>query len=74
MRALSLVQLQRAGQSIENLFGHPGQVTPLQPHVVIGRHPGQHGDLFSAQTRHPPVRATVRRQTGLLWGDLRAPG
>ena len=74
MRAFGLVQLKSAGQRFEHLFGHPGQVAPLQPHVVVDGDPGQHGDLFPAQTGHPAVRAAVYRQSGLLRGDLRAPG
>lgn len=39
---------------LEHLVGDGVLPTLLEPAVVIGAQPGEHGELLLAQTRHPP--------------------
>lgn len=46
MGSLGIVELQRAGERLENTLGRTGQVPPLDPDVVIHRDTGQQRHLF----------------------------
>jgi hypothetical protein len=69
VRPFGLVELQRPGQRIQHGLGDAAEVAPFESGVVLDAHPGQIGDLATAQPGHPPV-AAVGRQAGPLGGDL----
>lgn len=71
MGALGVVQLQRAGDGLEDGGGGTGQVAPFEFRVVLDAHVGQCGDLTPAQSGHAPSR--FGRQVDLLRGYLRSP-
>jgi hypothetical protein len=48
---LGLVQLQRTGQSIDDLRAGPGLLAAFQAGVVVDADPGQGGQLLAAQSR-----------------------
>jgi pimeloyl-ACP methyl ester carboxylesterase len=73
MGALRLVELQGAGDALEDALGRAGCPAALQPDVVVDADSGQERDLFPAQPGHAAV-AAVGGQPGLLRGDPRAPG
>jgi hypothetical protein len=54
---LRLIELQRAGEGIQDLDGHAGEVSALHPRVVLDADPGEHGHLFAAQAGHPATPA-----------------
>ena len=72
MGALGVVQVQRAGERVEDRGGHPGDRAALELGVVLDADPGQGGDLGAAQPRDPAL-ADVG-QAGVGGGDLRASG
>ncbi len=72
MRALSVVEAQRACERVEDLIGGAGGVPALQALAVLDAHTGERGDLFASQAGHAPL--TVARQAGLVGRDLRSPG
>src|SRR4029453_4152424 len=57
---------------VQDLVGDPAGVAALQTRVVLDRDPGQQRHLFAAQPGDPPV-AAVRREAGVLGGELGAP-
>ncbi len=65
MRALSLVEPQRAGERFKHGVGGAACVTPLQPGVVVDADPGQQRDFLAAQSRDAPV-AAIGGQASLL--------
>lgn len=65
---LGLVELQRPGQGVEDLLGHPAQVAALHADVVVHAHPGQERHLLPAQSLHAAIPA-VDRDGGLLRRD-----
>ena len=69
--AFGVVELQRAGDGVQDALGDPGGVAAFEAGVVLHAHPGEHRDLDPAQPRHaaPPGR----RQARLGGGDLGAP-
>lgn len=66
------VQLQGAGDGVEDAGRHPGELAALEPSVVLDAHPGEAGDLAAAQSGHPAL--SDDGHAGLLGGDLRAAG
>lgn len=50
MGSLGVVELQGPGEGVEDLFGDPGEVSPLEPDVVVGADTGEEGDLLAAQS------------------------
>ena len=43
--------------------GDTGEVSALEPGVVVDAHPGEHGDLFAAQAGNPTARAGLGSPT-----------
>ena len=72
VRALGVVKLKRAGQSLQHTFRHPVHVPALEAGVVRDADAGEDGDLLAAQAGH--ATSTVGRQSGLLWCDPAAAG
>ena len=68
-----LVQLQRPGDSAEDLVGDAGDVAFLQPRVVVDRDAGEHRDFLPAQPGHAPAPA-IQRHPRLIGSDLGAAG
>jgi len=73
MAAFGLVELQRAGERLEDGLGHAGEVPTFQTRVVVRAHVGEESDFLTAQTGDAPVGA-VERQPSLLRGDPRPAG
>jgi hypothetical protein len=71
--AFGFVELQRAGQCVEDVVGDAAGVAAFELGVVVDADPGQHGDFLAAQARDAPVTA-VGGQAGLLRGDPGPPG
>ena len=65
MRALGLVELQRADEGLEHAVGDALRVAPLEPGVVLDADAGEQRDLLAAEPGDAPVTA-VRGQPGLL--------
>ncbi len=72
MHPVALVELQRAGDPVEDLLGDATHVAAFESDVVLGADPREQRDLFAAQSLDAPV-AAVGGQTGLLGGDPRPP-
>ncbi|KRE65661.1 hypothetical protein ASG92_16915 [Arthrobacter sp. Soil736] len=68
MRPLSLVELQRLRQCVQDALGNAAEFALFESGVVLGTHTGQGSDLAAAQPGNAAVPAVVR-QTGLLRGD-----
>src|SRR6185312_5452111 len=64
---LGLVEPERAGEGIENLDGDTGEVAALHSRVVLDTDPGEHGDLFPAQSGH--ATSTPADDARLVGGD-----
>ena len=73
MGLLDRVELERAGDGLQDAVGRVDERAALQPDVVVDAEPGQGGDLLAAQPRHPPL-APGHRQPGRLRADPRAAG
>ena len=43
----TIVELERAGDRLEDVLGHAADVALLQPGVPLGAHPREHGDLLA---------------------------
>jgi hypothetical protein len=71
--AFGVVEVQGAGDAVQDAVGGPRQVAALESHVVVERDAGQQCDLLAAQPFHPPVTAKGG-QPGLLGGDAGAAG
>ena len=54
VRALGLVELQRAGERLEHALGDAAHVAALEARVVRDADAGEHRDLLAAQPRHAP--------------------
>ena len=54
-----LVELQGPADAVQDGLGDAGRVAAFEPHVVLGAHPGEQGDLFAAQTLHAAAAAEV---------------
>jgi hypothetical protein len=70
---LSLVQLQRPGEGVQDAVGDAVQVPSLHLGVIVDAHSGQQRHLLAAQAGNPPV-AAVGGQAGLLGSDPGPPG
>lgn len=68
MGPFGVVELQGAGQRLEDGLRDPGEVAPFQAGVVVGAHPGEHGDLLAAQPLDA-APAAVERDPGLRGGQ-----
>jgi hypothetical protein len=55
------VELQRAGDGVQDTVGGIGERAALQADVVVDAEPGQCGDLFTAQPGHAPLAAGHRQ-------------
>jgi hypothetical protein len=71
--ALGLVELERAGDCLKHLLGHPGRVAALKARVVVGAYSSKERRLLAAKARNAPRATAVDRQSGLLRTDPRAP-
>jgi hypothetical protein len=71
--AFVVVELQGAGEGVEDVVGHGGLAALLDAAVVVGAQPGQHRELLLAQAGHP-ARAGERRHPGLGGGEPVAAG
>ena len=72
MRALRLVELERAGERLQHVLRHTARVAPLEPGVVVDADAGEQRDLLAAQPgtrRLPPYHG----QPGPLRSDPRTP-
>ncbi len=56
---LGLVELQGSTDPVQDGLGDPGPVAPFEPDVVLGAHPGQEGNLFTAQAFHAAASTEV---------------
>src|SRR6266571_5676333 len=66
---LGVVELQRVRDAADDALRDAGGVAALEPGVVLGRDPGEDGDLLAAQARDPPVLSPVHGQPGLRGAD-----
>jgi hypothetical protein len=58
VKALGVVELQGAGERIEDAVGGAAQVAALESHVVLDAHAGEHGDLFATKAGDAPLLAS----------------
>ena len=72
MRALGLVELERAGERLQHGLGDAAGVATLEPRVVIDADAGEDCDLFATETRDTP--RSIDLQARLLGCDPRSPG
>ena len=49
----AVVELEGAGEGVEDGGGHPGEGAALQPGVVLDADPGEGGDFSAPQAGHP---------------------
>ena len=68
MLAFGVVELQRAGDGVEDLGGGAVDGAAFELGVVLDAEPGERGDLAASQPGHPPVAAGG--QADLVRGDL----
>ena len=54
-----LVELQGAADAVEDRLGDAGRVAAFEAHVVLGAHPGEQGDLFTAKALDAAAAAEV---------------
>ena len=66
VRALGVVELQRASERFEHAVGGAGEVAALQARVVGGAHPGQDGDFLVPQTGHAALAVVGQADVGGL--------
>jgi hypothetical protein len=69
VRAFGVVELQGAGDAVDDALGDAGGAAALEPGVVVGRDAGQEGDLLAAQARDPPAVPAVDGEPRLLRAD-----
>jgi len=70
VRALGLVELERAAHGVEHVVGHAAGVAALETRVVLDADPREQRHLLAPQARHP-ARSAVGRETGMLRCQLR---
>ena len=68
VRALGVVELERARERFQHELGDAADVAALQSLVVLDAHTGERGDLLAAQAWHAAL--AVVGQTHLLGRDL----
>ena len=71
MGAFGVVELEGAGDRVENAGGDAAEGTAFELGVILNAHPGQGGDLAAPQPGHPALPGL--RYPGLLGGDLGTP-
>ena len=71
VRSFGVVELQRAGDGVQNGGGYAGNRAAFELGVVLDTDPGEGGDLAAAQPGHPA--SSDRRHPRLLRGDLGSP-
>jgi hypothetical protein len=71
VRALGVVELERAGQRLEHVLGDAAHVAALEPRVVRDADAGEYRDLLAPQPGD--AAAAVGRQPDLLRRDPRPP-
>ena len=54
-----VVQLQGAGERVENLLGGVALASLLEADVVVHAHPGEHRQFLSAEPRHAPAAVAL---------------
>ncbi|CAM5742566.1 hypothetical protein MAUB1S_01556 [Mycolicibacterium aubagnense] len=69
--AFGIVDLQRPRQRVQDAVGRADHNPAFEPNVVVGGHSGEHGDFFTAQSRHLSLSAEYLK-TCLLPGVTRA--
>ena len=69
--SLGLVEMQGAGDGVQDAFRGVDVASLLQAHVVVGADPGQLGELLAAQAGH--AAAAEVRQPDVLGAQPRAP-
>lgn len=67
MIGFGLVQLQSAGERIEDFQGDSGKVTTLHPCVILHADPGEQRDLLASKAWHASPAASS--EADLLRGD-----
>jgi hypothetical protein len=72
VRRFGFVEPEGMGNRVEHFIGYAGQVSALEPGVVVDADGGQGGHFFPPEPRHPPVAADD--QVYLLRGHLGPPG
>ncbi len=65
MSGFSVVEVQGAGEGVEDAGGDAGKVAAFEAGVVVHTHPGQQGDLFAAQSGDAPVAAERGESCGV---------
>jgi hypothetical protein len=68
---LGLVELEGAGDALEDAVGGAGEVPAFHPHVVVDADAGEQCHFLSTQALDAPV-SPVGGQAGLLWSEARA--
>ena len=63
-----IVELQGAGNTVDDALGHTRGVTTFEADVVLGRDAGQQRDLLSSQPGDSPAIPAVAGQSGRLRG------
>jgi hypothetical protein len=69
--AFGLVELERAGDGVQDGVGGAPEIAAFQTGVVLDADPGEEGDLLAAQTRHSPMPAPGRQPC--LFGEPPGP-
>jgi len=70
--ALDLVELERAGDSLQHVFGDAAHAAALQLDVILDADAGEESYLFTAKPGHA-APAAVGGKAGLLGRDPRPP-
>src|SRR4051812_16873013 len=65
---LGLVELQRAGDRVQDVLGHAADVALLEPRVPVRADASEHSDLFASQARDAAAAAACG-QTDLLGSE-----
>ena len=73
MRALVVVELQRAGDRVQHRRRHARVAALLEPHVIVDADARQHGQLLAPEPGHAAVAVSDGKTDG-LGRDPGAPG
>ena len=63
--AFGLVELERAGDAVEDSVGCAGEVSSFHADVVVDADAGEQSDLLAPEPLHPTVAAAVGGQPSL---------